>query len=56
MRLHALSENVTPPPALIAAESTPEWTDEHEERLQRDLRRLDVETAVFEHDTDWSNA
>lgn len=55
-RLHPLSDDVTPPPAQVAAETTPEWTVEHQEQLDRQLRRLDVHTAVFDHDTDWSKA
>lgn len=33
--------------------TNPQWTDEHEAEWQRQLKRLDVETAVFVHDTKW---
>ena len=56
MRLHPLSDDVTPPSRLVAAETTPEWTAEHQEQYERQLRRLDVQTAVADHDTDWSKA
>lgn len=35
-------------------EPTPLWPDTVEERFRRQLRVLDVETAVFDHDTAWS--
>jgi len=37
----------------VTTETHPEWTDEHEAEWQRQLKRLDVETAVFAHDTKW---
>lgn len=36
-------------------EPTPEWTEEHQAEYERQLKRLDVMTAVFEHDTAWGN-
>lgn len=37
----------------MAEEVTVVWTEETEEEFRRELRRLDVETAVFDHDTTW---
>lgn len=36
--------------------STPQWTEDHEREFRKHLKRLDVETAVFVHDTVWRKA
>ena len=37
----------------MAEEPTPEWTEDHQAEYERQLKRLDVTTAVFDHDTTW---